>query len=349
MASPTRLVVRGAVTPVAMLEPVFLAGTTVKRASLHNANEIARLDLRIGDYVFVEKGGEIIPKVTGVDPSKRTADLKPISYVDRCPECNSPLFRIEGEAAHYCPNVNGCPPQIKGRIEHFIQRKAMDIDSLGERTIDQLYQLGLVKSPADLYDLTREDLMRLDGFKDKSITNVLGGISGSKQRPFENVLFAIGIRYVGKTVAEKLARYFRDIDKLAGASFEELMSAPEVGEKIARSVFDFFRKEENQREISRLKKSGLIFESGEKEPEKVSDLLEGKSFVISGVFKNYERDDLKDVILKNGGKVLSGVSGKLDYLVAGDNMGPAKREKAEKLGVTIISEEQLEAMLKAGT
>ena len=339
----------GAVTPVAMLEPVFLAGTTVKRASLHNANEIARLDLRIGDYVFVEKGGEIIPKVTGVDPSKRNADLKPISYVDRCPECNSPLFRIEGEAAHYCPNVNGCPPQIKGRIEHFIQRKAMDIDSLGERTIDQLYQLGLVKSPADLYDLTREDLMRLDGFKDKSITNVLGGISGSKQRPFENVLFAIGIRYVGKTVAEKLARYFRDIDKLAGASFEELMSAPEVGEKIARSVFDFFRKEENQREISRLKKSGLIFESGEKEPEKVSDLLEGKSFVISGVFKNYERDDLKDVILKNGGKVLSGVSGKLDYLVAGDNMGPAKREKAEKLGVTIISEEQLEAMLKAGT
>lgn len=339
----------GAVTPVAMLEPVFLAGTTVKRASLHNANEIARLDLRIGDYVFVEKGGEIIPKVTGVDPSKRTADLEPIRYVDRCPECNSPLFRIEGEAAHYCPNVNGCPPQIKGRIEHFIQRKAMDIDSLGERTIDQLYQLGLVKSPADLYDLRREDLSRLDGFKDKSITNVLGGIAGSKQRPFENVLFAIGIRYVGKTVAEKLARYFRDIDKLAGASFEELMSAPEVGEKIARSVFDFFRKEENQREISRLKKSGLIFESSEKEPEKVSDLLEGKSFVISGVFKNYERDDLKDVILKNGGKVLSGVSGKLDYLVAGDNMGPAKREKAEKLGVTIISEEQLEAMLKAGT
>lgn len=339
----------GAVTPVAMLEPVFLAGTTVKRASLHNANEIARLDLRIGDYVFVEKGGEIIPKVTGVDPSKRTADLEPIRYVDRCPECNSPLFRIEGEAAHYCPNVNGCPPQIKGRIEHFIQRKAMDIDSLGERTIDQLYQLGLVKSPADLYDLRREDLSRLDGFKDKSITNVLGGIAGSKQRPFENVLFAIGIRYVGKTVAEKLARYFRDIDKLAGASFEELMSAPEVGEKIARSVFDFFRKEENQREISRLKKSGLIFESSEKEPEKVSDLLEGKSFVISGVFKNYERDDLKDVILKNGGKVLSGVSGKLDYLVAGDNMGPAKSEKAEKLGVTIISEEQLEAMLKAGT
>jgi DNA ligase (NAD+) len=337
----------GAVTPVAMLEPVFLAGTTVKRASLHNANEIARLDLRIGDFVFVEKGGEIIPKVTGVDASRRKKNAEPIRYVDRCPECNSKLFRIEGEAAHYCPNINGCPPQIKGRIEHFIQRKAMDIDSLGERTIDQLYQLGLVKSPADLYDLKREDAMNLEGFKDKSVTNLLGGIENSKQRPFENVLFAIGIRYVGKTVAEKVARYFKNIDALARASFEELMSAPEVGEKIARSVFEFFRKPENQREISRLKKAGLIFESDEKEPEKVSDVLEGKSFVISGTFQNYERDDLKDVILKNGGKVLSGVSGKLDYLVAGDNMGPAKKEKAEKLGVKIISEDQLEKMLKA--
>lgn len=337
----------GAVTPVAMLEPVFLAGTTVKRASLHNANEIARLDLRIGDYVFVEKGGEIIPKVTGVDPSKRSGDAAPIGYVDHCPECNSKLYRIEGEAAHYCPNVSGCPPQIKGRVEHFIQRKAMDIDSLGERTIDQLYQLGMVKSPADLYDLTREDVMRLDGFKDKSATNLLGGIEQSKKRPFENVLFAIGIRYVGKTVAEKLARYFRSIDQLAKATYEELLGAPEVGEKIAKSVFEFFRKEENQREISRLKNAGLNFVSDEKEPEKVSDVLAGKSFVISGVFKNYERDDLKDVILKHGGKVLSAVSGKLDYLVAGENMGPAKKEKAEKLGVTIISEDQLEKMLNA--
>ena len=339
----------GAVTPVAMLEPVFLAGTTVKRASLHNANEIARLDLRIGDFVFVEKGGEIIPKVTGVDTSRRKSGSEPIRYVDRCPECNSKLFRVEGEAAHYCPNISGCPPQIKGRIEHFIQRKAMDIDSLGERTIDQLYQLGLIKSPADLYDLKREDIARLEGFKDKSITNLLGGISGSKERPFENVLFAIGIRYVGKTVAEKLAHYFKNIDNLAKASFDELMSAPEIGEKIAQSVFEFFRKEESRREIARLKKAGLRFESDDKEPEKVSDVLGGKSFVLSGVFKNYERDGLKDVILKNGGKVLSGVSGKLDYLVAGDNMGPAKKEKAEKLGVTIISEEQLEEMLKDGS
>lgn len=336
----------GAVTPVAMLEPVFLAGTTVKRASLHNANEIARLDLRVGDFVFVEKGGEIIPKVTGVDPSRRTSDAQPIRYVDRCPECDSPLYRIEGEAAYYCPNVNGCPPQIKGRIEHFIQRKAMDIDSLGERTIDQLYQLRFVKSPADLYDLTKEDLMQLEGFKDRSINNLLIGIEASKERPFENVLFAIGIRYVGKTVAEVLARYFKNIDALATASYEALIGVPEVGEKIARSVFDFFRKPENQHEIARLKKAGLRFESNVKEPEKVSEVLGGKSFVISGVFANYERDELKDLILQNGGKVLSSVSGKLNYLVAGENMGPAKKEKAEKLGVTIISEVELEKMLK---
>lgn len=335
----------GAVTPVAMLEPVFLAGTTVKRASLHNANEIARLDLRIGDFVFVEKGGEIIPKVTGVDPSKRQAGSEPIRYVDRCPECNSKLYRVEGEAAHYCPNINGCPPQIKGRIEHFIQRKAMDIESLGERTIDQLFQLGLVKSPADLYDLKREDIMQLEGFKDKSVGNLLAGIESSKARPFENVLFAIGIRYVGKTVAGKLAHYFKNVDNLSKATLDELMGAPEIGEKIARSVFEFFRKPENQQEILRLRHAALHLESDEKEPEKVSDALEGKSFVISGTFKNYERDDLKDLILKNGGKVLSAVSGKLDYLVAGENMGPAKKEKAEKLGVTIISEDELEKML----
>ncbi|MEO5599429.1 MAG: NAD-dependent DNA ligase LigA [Cyclobacteriaceae bacterium] len=336
----------GAVTPVAMLEPVLLAGTTVKRASLHNANEIIRLDLRIGDYVFVEKGGEIIPKVTGVDTSKRRPESTPIAYVDHCPECDSKLYRVEGEAAHYCPNVSGCPPQIKGRIEHFIQRKAMDIDSLGERTIDQLYLLGVVKSPADLYDLKRGDIMQLDGFKEKSIQNLLSGIEKSKERPFENVLFAIGIRYVGKTVAEKLVRYFKHIDTLAKASNEELLNAPEVGEKIAQSVFEFFRKPENQIEIQRLKKAGLKFESGEKEPERESDILANQSFVISGVFKHYERDDMKDMILKNGGKVLSAVSGKLDFLIAGDNMGPAKKEKAEKLGVTIISEEDLENMLK---
>jgi DNA ligase (NAD+) len=337
----------GAVTPVAELQPVFLAGTTVKRASLHNANEIERLKLHIGDYVFVEKGGEIIPKVTGIDLERRKDNTtQPITYIDKCPECGTKLIRYEGEAAHYCPNVTGCPPQIKGRIEHFIQRKAMDIDSLGERTIDQLYKLGLVKSPADLYDLKREDILRLEGFKDKSVTNLLDGIGQSKATPFESVLFAIGIRYVGRTVAEKLARYFKTIDKLANASYEELVQAPEVGEKIAQSVFEFFRKPENQREIQRLRQAGLRFESDQKEPEKESDILANKSFVISGVFQRYEREALHDMILKNGGRILSGVSGKLDYLLAGDNMGPSKREKAEKLGVTIISEADFEKMIK---
>ncbi len=339
----------GAVTPVAELEPVFLAGTTVKRASLHNANEIARLDLRIGDYVFVEKGGEIIPKVTSVDKEKRNSESTPVVYVDACPECSTKLVRVAGEAAFYCPNTNGCPPQIRGRIEHFIQRKAMDIDSLGEKTIEQLYVLGLVKSPADLYDLTTQDLQRLGGFKDKSIKNLLSGIETSKNIPFENVLFAIGIRYVGKTVAEKLARYFKTINKIALASKEELLLAPEAGEKIAQSVFDFFRHPENQREIERLAKAGLQLESTAKEPEKLSDVLANKSFVISGVFTKYEREELQDIILKNGGRVLSSVSGKLDYLLAGDNMGPSKREKAEKLGVKIISEENFENLMKGTT
>lgn len=339
----------GAVTPVAELEPIFLAGTTVKRASLHNANEIARLDLRIGDYVFVEKGGEIIPKVTAVDMTKRDPKCKPVKYIDKCPECGTKLTRIEGEAAHYCPNITGCHPQITGRIEHFIQRKAMDIDSLGERTIDQLYRLGLVKSPADLYDLKREDILRLDGFKDKSVTNLLDGIQKSKETPFENVLFAIGIRYVGKTVAEKLARYFKSIDKIAIATEEQLLAAPEIGGKIAQSVFQFFQNAESKREITRLKKAGLQLQSSAKEPEKESDVLDNKSFVISGVFEHYEREQLEEIILKNGGRILSGVSGKLDYLLAGDNMGPSKREKAEKLGVKIISEKDFEKLLKGHT
>ena len=336
----------GAVTPVAELEPIFLAGTTVKRASLHNANEIARLDLHIGDFVFVEKGGEIIPKVTGVDLEKRTANMKPVVYITKCPECNTKLVRVEGEAAFYCPNINGCPPQIKGRIEHFIQRKAMDIDSLGERTIHQMYELGLVKSPADLYDLKREDVLRLEGYKDKSVNNLLGGIEKSKEVPFESVLFAIGIRYVGKTVAEKLARFFKSIDKIAAASVEELLAAPEIGEKIARSIYDFFQNPENQREIKRLIDAGLKFKSDAKEPEKESDALGGKSFVISGTFENFSREELQEIILKNGGRILSGVSGKLDYLVAGDNMGPSKLAKAEKLGVKIISEKEFKKLLK---
>ncbi|GIL24102.1 MAG: DNA ligase [Bacteroidota bacterium] len=336
----------GAVTPVAELEPVFLAGTTVKRASLHNANEIARLDLHIGDFVFVEKGGEIIPKVTGVDVAKRSAGVKKVVYIDRCPECHAVLIRQEGEANHYCPNEKGCPPQIKGKVEHFIQRKAMDIDSLGEQTIRQLFDLGLVKTPADLYDLTKADLLKLDKVKEKSAQNMLDGIAASKAQPFENVLFGMGIRYVGKTVAEKLARHFKTITNLRQATYEALLEAPEVGEKIAQSVVAYFNDIDNQHEIDRLIAAGLQFESNQKDPELVSSVLGDKSFVISGVFKNYERDQLKDIILAHGGKVLSSVSGKLDYLLAGENMGPAKREKAEKLGVKIISESEFEMMLK---
>ncbi len=335
----------GAITPVAELQPVLLAGTTVKRASLHNANEIARLDLHLGDYVFVEKGGEIIPKVTGVDLSKRKKNSKPVEYIDHCPECNSKLIRVEGEANHYCPNEKGCPPQIKGKIEHFIHRKAMYIDSIGEQTIRQLYELGLIKSPADLYDLTKEDLLKLDKVKDKTAQNILNGIEASKSIPFESVLFAIGIRFVGKTVAEKLARYFKNIDAIAKASYEELIQAPEVGEKIALSVRSFFENKQNLEEIERLKKAGLQFASTEKEPEKVSNVLGNKSFVISGVFEKYERDQLQEIVISHGGRILSGVSGKLDYLLAGDNMGPSKREKAEKLGVKIISIDEFEKMI----
>jgi len=336
----------GAITPVAELEPVFLSGTTVKRASLHNANEIARLDLHEGDYVFVEKGGEIIPKVTGVDMSKRPKGARPIRYITHCPECNTPLVREEGEAAHYCPNTNGCPPQIIGRIEHFIQRKAMDIHALGEKTITQLYNKGLVRSPADLYDLTEPDLLQLEGFKEKAAGNVLKGIEQSKQTPFENVLFALGIRYVGQTVAAKLARHFKNLDALARASYDELLAAPEVGEKIARSIIRFFNDPQNQKEIERLRKAGLNFSVDETTLKPESNVLKNQSFVISGVFKKYQRDELKDLIIRNGGRVLSAVSGKLDYLVAGENMGPAKLEKARQLGIRIISEEELEKMLK---
>ena len=335
----------GAITPVAELEPIQLAGTTVKRASLHNANEISRLDLRVGDYVFVEKGGEIIPKVTSVDLSQRTTDSIPVDYITHCPECGTELVRVEGEANHYCPNDKGCPPQIKGKIEHFIQRKAMDIDSLGEKTIGQLFELKLIKTPADLYDLTKEDLTKLDGFKELSINNLVAGIEKSKQVPFEAVLFAIGIRYVGKTVAEKLAKHFKTMNALTAANYEALLTAPEVGEKIAQSVISFFNNEENKKEIERLKNAGLQMESSQQEPEKLSNILDAKTFVISGVFQKYERDQLKDVIIANGGKVLSSISGKLNYLLAGENMGPAKLEKAEKLGVKIISEVEFDGML----
>jgi DNA ligase (NAD+) len=338
----------GAITPVAELSPVFLAGTTVKRASLHNANEIQRLDLRIGDHVFVEKGGEIIPKVTGVDLAKREPGAKPVEYITHCPECDSQLVREPGEASHYCPNAEGCPPQIKGKIEHFIQRKAMDINSIGEKTIDQLFGAGLVKTPADLYELKKDDILRLEGFKDVSAKNILAGIEASKQQPFENVLFAVGIRYVGQTVAAKLAAHFRTIDALMNAHREQLLEAPEVGEKIAGSLLAYFASDANTEEIGRLKSAGLQFQYQEDEsllPE--SNLLQGKSFVVSGVF-SIDREELKALIIKNGGRVLSSVSGKLDYLVSGENMGPAKREKAEKLGVKIISESEFMSMLHNG-
>jgi DNA ligase (NAD+) len=335
----------GAITPVAHLSPVLLAGTTVKRASLHNANEIARLDLRIGDMVFVEKGGEIIPKVTGVDVSKRQANSQAVEYVTHCPACDTELIRKEGEAQHFCPNVKGCPPQIKGRLEHFIQRKAMDINSMGKETVAVLYESGLVKTPADLYKLTYEDIFALEGFKDLSTKNVLQGIEDSKKIPFENVLFAIGIRYVGRTVAEKLAKHFRKIEKIESASFEELIEVPEIGERIARSVISFFDDPDNRDIVYELKEAGLQFEIVEKEEKKESSRLEGKSFVVSGVFQQFSREEIKEKVSANGGQVVSAVSGKVDFLLAGENMGPAKRKKAESLGVSIISEEDFLNML----
>lgn len=336
----------GAVTPVAELQPIQLAGTTVKRASLHNANEIARLDLRIGDLVSVEKGGEIIPKVTAVDHSARPPHSKPVQYISKCPECGTPLVRLEGEALHYCPNEKTCPPQVKGRIEHFVHRKAMDINTLGERTIAQLFSKGLVNSPADLYDLKLNDLLGLEGFKEKSSLNVLEGIQRSKSVPFEAVLFALGVRHVGKTVAEKLARHFGSMEALSAASREQLLQTPDIGEKIADTVYSYLRRPEMIIEIKRLEKAGLNFKSEVKITEPVSNKLGGKNFVVSGVFNGYERDEIKEVIEANGGKVLSGVSGKTDFLVAGDQMGPSKREKAEKLGVRIISEGEFNEMLK---
>lgn len=335
----------GAVTPVANLKPVLLAGTTVKRASLHNANEITRLDIRPGDTVYVEKGGEIIPKITGVDLSKRKSGIPPIEYIEHCPACGTELVRTEGEALHYCPNESGCPPQIKGRVEHFIQRKAMNIDSLGPETIEALYEKGLVRSPADLYDLRKEQILELDRFAEKSAENLISGIEGSKSVPYERVLFALGIRYVGQTTAEKLAYHFRTIDRLIQASYEELLEAPEVGEKIAESILHYFSDQKNLDMLERLRAAGLQLESHKKEIVQESHRLGGKTFVVSGTFKSYEREALKDKIVAHGGKVLSSVSGKTNFLLAGDNMGPAKLKKATELGVQILSEEDFEAMI----
>lgn len=335
----------GNITPVANLKPVLLAGTTVKRASIHNANEIIRLDLHIGDYVFVEKGGEIIPKITSVDYDKRKDNLDKIQFPTTCPECGTELIRKDGEANHYCPNDTGCPPQIKGKIEHFIQRRALNIDNIGTETIDMFYRKGLVKNPADLYDLKRENLLDIEGFKEKSIQNILIGVEKSREIPFKQVLFGIGIRFVGSTVAEKLAVYFNNIDNIAKASLEELLQVPEIGGRIAQSVVEYFQKPESQEFIARLKAAGLQFTHDAVEIVVEGNTLAGKTFVISGTFQNFERDDLKIKIEANGGKVLSGVSGKLNYLIAGSEAGPSKLEKAQKMNVSIISEDEFLKML----
>ena len=337
----------GAVTPVANLTPVLLAGTVVKRASLHNSNEILRLDLHYGDTVLVKKGGEIIPKITEVDRSQRLPESQPVEYITHCPACNTLLVRQEGEAIHFCPNDEGCPPQIKGSIEHFIQRNAMNIDSMGKETVASFYEHGLVKNVADLYSLTYEEIYALEGFKEVSTQNILDGIEASKQQPFANVLYGLGIRYVGRTVAAKLAQHFGDIDQLAQATLEQLVEVPEIGERIAQSVVAYFDNHQHQELIQRLKGAGVTLVSEADDTSLESEQFTGKSFVISGVFKNFSREEIKEKIRNNGGQVISAVSGKLDYLLAGENMGPAKRQKAEKLGVAILSEQEFLAMLSS--
>lgn len=348
----------GAVTPVANLEPVLLAGTTVKRASLHNADIIAKLDVRVRDTVFVEKGGEIIPKIVDVDKSRRKPDAEPVAFTDKCPECGTPLVRKEGEAAHYCPNDEGCPPQIKGKLEHFISRRAMNIDSLGEGKIELLYDKGLVSNAADLYDLKFEQIFGLEkvypadlekkdrkvSFREKTTENILKGIEASRQVPFPRMLYALGIRYVGETVAKKLAEHFKSMDALMEASFDDLVAVHEIGERIAESVISYFEKENHREIIQRLKNHGLKMEIEEEELPK-GGVLEGKTFVVSGVFEHYSRDGIKETIEQHGGNNVGSVSGNTDFLVAGDKMGPAKRTKAEKLGVKIISEEEFRGMI----
>lgn len=333
----------GAVTPVANLTPVALAGTTVKRASLHNADQIEMLDLREGDTVFVEKGGEIIPKVIGVDFTKRAKDAVPFVYITHCPDCHTLLERNEDDAKHFCPNTTGCPTQIKGRIEHFISRKALNIDGIGVETVDQLYEAGLIATPADLYQLKKEDLLALERMAEKSAQNLLDGLAASKQIPFQRVLFGLGIRYVGETVAKKLAKHFKNIDALMASDRENLIGINEIGERIADSILAYFEIPENRILVENLVKAGLQFEIEENGAE-TTDVLLGKSFVVSGVF-DMSRNDLKKLIEDNGGKVLGGVSKKTDFLIAGDNMGPSKRKKAEDFKVNIIDEKTFLTMV----
>ena len=335
----------GAITPVANLEPVQLAGTVVKRASLHNADQIEKLDIREGDHVYVEKGGEIIPKIVGVDFDKRNPDSQPTVYITHCPECDAELIRQEGEAQHYCPNDLGCPPQIIGRIQHFISRKAMDIEGLGGETVALLVNEGLIKSYADLYDLKKEQILPLERMAEKSADNLINGIKASKEVPFERVLFGLGIRYVGETVARKLAKHFKSIDALSEASEEELTAVDEIGDRIAYSVTSFFAEGENSTLVNRLKEKGLQLELDAAVLENQTEKLKGNTFVISGVFNKVSRTDLKKMIEDNGGKASGSISSKTNYLVAGENMGPSKLEKANKLNVPIISEDDFLAML----
>jgi len=336
----------GAITPVANLEPVSLAGTIVKRASLHNADQIEKLDIRVGDTVYVEKGGEIIPKVLGVDLSKRTADSTPTIYATHCPECDTALVRTDGDAKHYCPNTYGCAPQITGRIQHYISRKAMDIEGLGGETVDLLRKEGLILNYADLYDLRVEQIIPLERMAEKSAQNMIDGIKKSKQIPFEKVLFALGIRFVGETVAKKLAKHFKSIDSLMTANFESLVAVDEIGDKIADSVIEFSNDLGNIQLIDRLKSYGVQLTISEEELENQTNVLEGKIFIVSGVFHQMSRNELKKAIEDNGGKVSSSISKKTNYVVAGDNMGPSKKVKAESLGVTIISEDDFLQMIQ---
>ncbi len=329
----------GAITPVAELTPVALLGTTVKRASLHNANEIQRLGISVGDYVFVEKGGEIIPKIVGIDFSRRSQTAQPVEYITHCPECGSTLIRNEGEAQHYCPNSEECPPQVIGKIEHFVSRKAMDIQSIGSEMAETLYQQGLVKRIPDLYDIQIDQLLALDRMGQKSAQNIIDGLQASKSQPFERVLFGLGIRYVGETVAKKLCQALLTIERLKEATLEELTQIDEIGQRIAESLVSYFQEEKNLADIQKLQAHGLQFATQAK--ESMGNSLQGKIFVISGVFANFERDELKAMIESYGGKIGSGVTGKTNYLVAGDGIGPSKLQKAQDLKITIIDEQQL--------
>jgi DNA ligase (NAD+) len=333
----------GAITPVANLDPVQLGGTTVKRASLHNSDQIEKLDIRVNDYVFVEKGGEIIPKIVGVELTKRTTDSKKVTFPTLCPECQTPLVRKESEAQHFCPNDKGCPPQLKGKIEHFIGRKMMNIDGLGAETVEQLFEAKLITNIADLYDLTKEQILPLERMAEKSATKLLDGLALSKTVSFDKVLFALGIRYVGETVAKKLSKHFRSIDAIQQATFEELIAVDEIGERIAESIIDYFSDTYNNNIIQRLKGAGVQMSLTE-DTSQNSTILAGKSFVISGVF-NLERDQLKVLIEENGGKVSSSISSKTDFLLRGENMGPSKLEKAVSLNITMIGEKEFLEMI----